>query len=57
MSATNGPTNSYESSGFFTNPTAIELADEAAFISSGAAIGSADMISKASALEKELLLN
>jgi hypothetical protein len=57
MSATNGPTNSYESSGFFINPIAIELADDAALISNEAAIGSADMIGKASALEKELLLN
>jgi hypothetical protein len=57
ISATKGPTHSNESSEFFTYPTAIELADDAAFISSGAAIGSADMIGKASALEKELLLN
>jgi hypothetical protein len=42
---------------FLTNPMAIELADDAALISSEAAIGSADMIGKASALEKELLLN
>jgi hypothetical protein len=42
---------------FLTYPTAIELADEAALISSGATIGSADMIDKASALETELLLN
>jgi hypothetical protein len=42
---------------FLTNPMAIELADDAALISSEAAIGSADRIGKASALEKELLLN
>jgi hypothetical protein len=57
ISAINDPTKTNESSGFLINPTAIELADEAAFISSGAAIGNADMIGKASALEKELLLN
>jgi hypothetical protein len=56
-SETNGPTHSNESSVFFTYPIAIELADEATLISSEAAIGSADMIVKASALEKELLLN
>ena len=39
------------------NPRAIELAEDAALISSGAAIGRADRIGKASALEKELLLN
>jgi hypothetical protein len=38
-------------------PSAIESADVAALISSGAWIGSADMIGKASALEKDLLLN
>jgi hypothetical protein len=39
------------------NPIAIELAEAAAFVSSGAGIGNADMVSKASALEKNLLLN
>jgi hypothetical protein len=57
ISFTSGPTNSNESSEFLMNPRAIELAEDAALISSGAAIGRADMIGKASALEKELLLN
>jgi hypothetical protein len=57
ISETSGPTHSNTSSEFFTYPIAIELADVAALISSEEAIGSADMIGKASALEKELLLN
>jgi hypothetical protein len=57
ISATNGPTHSKEPSKFFMNPIAIELAEAAALVSSGAGIGNADMVSKASALEKNLLLN